>query len=61
MYDVNIEIRGDELSDIEFALDEIRRKISSGNLVGGDSNDEGWYNYEMCETTEGDVEQTSRD
>ncbi|MCR8994609.1 hypothetical protein [Brevibacillus laterosporus] len=47
MLQVNIELNGKTMSDIEDALEEAKRKISEGFGSGFDSNDSGSYSFQV--------------
>lgn len=47
MLELTITITGKSTSDLEFALEEVTRKVSEGYLSGMDSNDEGDYSFKV--------------
>lgn len=44
---LNITIEGDSTSDLEMALDEVRRLLAQGCTSGNNSNDTGRFSFDV--------------
>lgn len=58
---LNIEIEGKTLSDLEFALDEVKRKVEETYRSGFDSNEDGSYQFEITGEEEEEEEEEKCD
>lgn len=52
---LTINIEGKTLSDLEIAIDEVKKHISNGCVSGMDSNNDGEFNFQIT----GDEERES--
>lgn len=45
--ELSITISGRTISDLEYAIDEVKRLVSQGYMSGFDSNDDGEYSFQL--------------
>lgn len=57
MLELSITIKGKTTSDLEYSLDEVKRLVSKGFLLGRDSND----SAEFCFSVTGEEEEEEDD
>ena len=54
MLELNVAINGKTLTDLEMALDEVKRAVCQGYLTGANRNDDGNYSFTVAGEEEPD-------